>query len=75
MKFLDSQELVEFVKERQAHEVRGLRQARGLEPKLAAGGLPKEFLPEIREYGEDILVDVAENEAAGEVSQAYVTAI
>lgn len=35
MKILDGRELAGFIKERQAHQVRALRQARGIEPRLA----------------------------------------
>jgi len=35
MKLLNGKELAEFIKERQAHQVRGLRQAHGVVPKLA----------------------------------------
>lgn len=35
MKLLDGRELAEFIKERQAHDVRSLQQGRGVAPKLA----------------------------------------
>jgi 5,10-methylene-tetrahydrofolate dehydrogenase/methenyl tetrahydrofolate cyclohydrolase len=35
MKLLNGKELAGYIKERQAHDVRSLRQAHGIQPKLA----------------------------------------
>lgn len=63
MKLLNGAELRDFIKERQAKQVRGLRQAYGVFPKLAI--IETNPLPVIdtyvrlkQRYGEDILVDV-----------------
>ncbi|MFA5003765.1 MAG: bifunctional 5,10-methylenetetrahydrofolate dehydrogenase/5,10-methenyltetrahydrofolate cyclohydrolase [Candidatus Saccharimonadales bacterium] len=63
MKILDGSELAGFIKERQAHEVRGLRQADGVRPKLAIIVTVEHPAIEIymrmkQRYGADILVDV-----------------
>jgi methylenetetrahydrofolate dehydrogenase (NADP+)/methenyltetrahydrofolate cyclohydrolase len=63
MKILDGRELAEYVKERQAKQVRGLRQAWKVFPKLAiivANDDPviSTYVNLKRAYGEDILVDV-----------------
>lgn len=63
MRMLNGSELAGFIKERQAHQVRGLRQAHGVVPKLAI--VQTNHTPVIdtyvrlkKKYGEDILVDV-----------------
>ncbi len=63
MKILNGRELAEFIKERQAHEVRGLRQAAGVQPKLAIIVTVEHPAIEIymrmkQRYGADILIDV-----------------
>ncbi len=63
MKILNGAELASFVKERQAKQVRGLRQANGVFPKLViiiAGENPviDTFVRLKQQYGEDILIDV-----------------
>jgi methylenetetrahydrofolate dehydrogenase (NADP+)/methenyltetrahydrofolate cyclohydrolase len=63
MKILDGRELADYVKERQAKQVRALRQAWGTYPKLAlivANDSPviDTFVRSKRAYGEDVLVDV-----------------
>lgn len=63
MKLLNGLELAGFIKERQAHEVRGLRQAHGVEPKLAIVVTVEHPAIEVymrmkQRYGADILVDV-----------------
>ena len=63
MKLLNGLELAEFIKERQAHEVRALRQAHGLFPKLAIVVTVDNPVIEVymrlkQHYGDDILVDV-----------------
>lgn len=63
MKHLNGLELAEFIKERQAKAVRGLRQAHLVEPKLAIVVTVDNPVIEIymrlkKRYGADILVDV-----------------
>jgi methylenetetrahydrofolate dehydrogenase (NADP+)/methenyltetrahydrofolate cyclohydrolase len=63
MKILDGRELADYVKERQARQVRALRQAHATFPKLAiivTGDNPviDTFVRLKRGYGEDILIDV-----------------
>lgn len=63
MKQLNGSELAEFIKERQAKAVRGLRQAHLVEPKLAIVVTVDNPIIEIymrlkQNYGKDILVDV-----------------
>lgn len=62
-KILNGSELAEFIKERQARAVRGLRQAHNVIPKLAIIVTVDEPVIEIymrlkRRYGEDILAEV-----------------
>ncbi len=64
MKLLDGRELVGYVQERQAKQVRGLRQAQGVFPKLAiivANNDPviETYVRLKRTYGEAILIEVA----------------
>ncbi len=63
MKLLNGQELAGFIKERQAHAVRGLRQAQGIAPKLAIVQCKDDpvintYVRLKKKYGADILVDV-----------------
>lgn len=63
MKYLNGKDLAEFIKERQAKQVRGLRQAHAIFPKLAivmTGHNPviETYVALKQRYGEDILVDV-----------------
>jgi len=63
MKLLNGLELAEFIKERQAHEVRGLRQSRGVSPKLAIVVTVEHpaidvYMRMKTHYGADILVEV-----------------
>ena len=63
MKSLNGSELAEFIKERQVHQVRGLRQAHGIAPKLAIivtvdNPVIETYMRLKRQYGEDISVDV-----------------
>jgi methylenetetrahydrofolate dehydrogenase (NADP+)/methenyltetrahydrofolate cyclohydrolase len=63
VKLLNGLELAGFIKERQAHQVRGLRQAHHIEPKLAIivtvdNPVIDLYVRLKREYGADILVDV-----------------
>lgn len=63
MKSLNGSELAGFIKERQAHQVRGLRQAHGIFPKLAIivtvdNPVIDVYMRLKRQYGADILVAV-----------------
>ncbi|MEO6761796.1 MAG: bifunctional 5,10-methylenetetrahydrofolate dehydrogenase/5,10-methenyltetrahydrofolate cyclohydrolase [Candidatus Saccharimonadales bacterium] len=63
MKILNGSELAEFIEERQAHQVRGLRQAAGVIPKLAIiitvdHPAIETYVRMKKRYGADILVDV-----------------
>ena len=63
MKLLNGLDIAEFVKERQAHQVRALRQAHHIFPKLAIivtvdNPVIDVYMRMKRQYGEDILVDV-----------------
>jgi len=63
MRLLNGRELAEFIKERQAHEVRGLRQAYQTVPKLAIirtnpDPVVDSYMRLKQTYGEDILIDV-----------------
>lgn len=63
MKILNGRELAEFIKERQGRDVRSLRQAHGIEPKLAIVQCKDDpvintYVRLKKQYGADILVDV-----------------
>jgi len=63
MKSLNGSELAGFIKERQAHQVRGLRQAHGVNPKLAIvvtvdNPVIDVYMRLKKQYGADILIDV-----------------
>lgn len=63
MKLLNGKELAEFIKERQAHEVRALRQAHGVQPKLAIvvtvdNPVINVYMRLKKTYGADMLIDV-----------------
>ncbi|MEJ0073357.1 MAG: tetrahydrofolate dehydrogenase/cyclohydrolase catalytic domain-containing protein [Candidatus Saccharibacteria bacterium] len=63
MKVLNGSELAGFIKERQAHEVRGLRQSLSVKPKLAIIVTVEHPAIEVymrmkQRYGDDILIDV-----------------
>ena len=63
MKILNGKELAEFIQERQAHEVRALRQAHGIHPKLAIvltidHPVINVYMRMKTKYGSDILIDV-----------------
>lgn len=73
MKLLNGLEIAGFIKERQAHQVRGLRQAHDIFPKLAIivtvdNPVIDLYVRLKKEYGTDILVDVDVHR----VSQAQV---
>lgn len=63
MKLLNGRELAEFIKERQAREVRGLRQVHGVIPRLAIvqcidDPVINTYVRLKKKYGADILVEV-----------------
>jgi methylenetetrahydrofolate dehydrogenase (NADP+)/methenyltetrahydrofolate cyclohydrolase len=63
MKLLNGKELAGYIKERQAHEVRALRQAHGILPKLAIvltvdNPVIDVYMRLKQKYGADILIDV-----------------
>ena len=63
MKILNGSELAAYIKQRQAHQVRGLRQAHGIAPKLAIvvtvdNPIIDVYMRLKKNYGADILVDV-----------------
>ena len=63
MKVLNGKELASFIKERQAHEVRALRQAGHVQPKLAIivttdHPVINTYVRVKKSYGADILIDV-----------------
>lgn len=63
MKLLNGKDLADFVKERQAHQVRALRQAHHVFPKLAIvvtvdNPVIDVYMRMKRQYGEDILIEV-----------------
>lgn len=63
MKILNGKELAEFIKERQARQVRALRQAHGVSPKLAIvvtvdNPVITVYVNLKKQYGADILIDV-----------------
>lgn len=63
VKLLNGQEIAGFIKERQAHQVRGLRQAEHIAPKLAIirtnpDPVVDSYMHLKQQYGQDILVDV-----------------
>lgn len=63
MKILNGSELAAYIKQRQAHQVRGLRQAHGIFPKLAIvvtvdNPVIDVYMRLKKNYGADILVDV-----------------
>lgn len=71
MKLLDGTELADYVKERQAKQVRNLRQEFGVAPKLAIiqtvdDPVIDTYVRMKRRYGEDILVDVDVHRPTGD---------
>lgn len=63
MKLLNGAELAAYIKERQGHQVRALRQANGIAPKLAIvvtidNPVTETYLKLKKKYGAEILVDV-----------------
>ena len=60
VKLLNGAELAAYIKERQARQVRGLRQAHGIAPKLAIvlttdDPVSKTYIRKKKQYGKDIL--------------------
>ena len=77
MKLLNGSELAGFIKERQAHEVRGLRQAWGVAPKLAIiitvdHPAIATYVRMKQRYGADILVDVDVHQVAQAQAPALI---
>jgi len=78
MKVLNGSELAEFIQERQAHEVRGLRQSAHMQPKLAIVVTIEHpaidvYMRMKQRYGADILVDVEVHRVRqDEVRQAII---
>lgn len=63
MKLLNGAQLAAYIKERQAHQVRALRQARKIAPKLAIilttdNPVSEAYINMKKRYGADILIDV-----------------
>lgn len=63
MKLLNGAELAAYIKERQGHQVRALRQAHGIAPKLAIilttdNQVSEAYINKKKRYGADILIDV-----------------
>lgn len=63
MKLLNGRELADFIKERQAHQVRALRQAHGIAPKLAIirtnpDPVVDSYMNLKTQYGQDIQIEV-----------------
>jgi methylenetetrahydrofolate dehydrogenase (NADP+)/methenyltetrahydrofolate cyclohydrolase len=73
MKLLNGSELAGFIKERQAHQVRALRQAHKLYPKLAIVQVKDDpvintYVRLKKQYGADILIDVDIQQISQEVA-------
>ena len=63
MRLLNGKDLAGYIKERQAGQVRALRQASGIAPKMAIvlttdNPVSEAYLRKKKKYGADILVDV-----------------
>jgi 5,10-methylene-tetrahydrofolate dehydrogenase/methenyl tetrahydrofolate cyclohydrolase len=70
---LHAQDLAEFIKERQAHQVRSLRQSKGVHLKMAAPG--SVYAEACTDYAEDIGIEVAPQHPQADISDAVATAI
>lgn len=71
MKLLSGSELADYIKERQAKQVRGLRQAWGVSPKLVIvqttdNPVIDTYVRLKKAYGEDILIDVVAHQVSEE---------
>lgn len=78
MKILNGKELAGFIKERQAHQVRALRQAWQLEPKLAIvvtvdNPVIDVYMRMKQKYGADILVDVEVHRISQSEAESTIT--
>jgi methylenetetrahydrofolate dehydrogenase (NADP+)/methenyltetrahydrofolate cyclohydrolase len=76
MKYLNGSDLAGYIKERQAHQVRALRQAHGIAPKLAIvvtvdNPVINTYVRLKQAYGDDIMIDVGVHH----VKQAEVSAL
>ena len=70
MKLLDGRELADYIKERQARQVRALRQASHINPKLAIISTVDDpvintYIRMKQQYGEEILIDVEVHKVDG----------
>lgn len=77
MKLLNGKELAEFIKERQAHQVRALRQAWHIQPKLAIVAtidhpVINVYMRMKKKYGADILIDVDVHKVAQKDAPALI---
>jgi methylenetetrahydrofolate dehydrogenase (NADP+) / methenyltetrahydrofolate cyclohydrolase len=80
MKMLNGGDLAEFIKERQARQVRALRQAHNILPKLAIVVMVENPVIDVymrmkRQYGADILIDVEIHRVAQTDAAATVMAL
>lgn len=80
MRSLNGHDLMEFIKERQAHQVRGLRQAAGVMPKLAIIVTVENPVIELymrlkQEYGSDILVEVEVHRVSQDEAPELITTL
>jgi methylenetetrahydrofolate dehydrogenase (NADP+) / methenyltetrahydrofolate cyclohydrolase len=79
VKLLDGKELAEYIKERQTHQVRALRQTCGIQPKLAIvvtvdNPVINVYMRMKKRYGKDIMIDVdvyrvAQGDVAATIAQ------
>jgi methylenetetrahydrofolate dehydrogenase (NADP+) / methenyltetrahydrofolate cyclohydrolase len=77
MKILNGAELADFIKERQARQVRGLRQAHGIAPKLAIvqtvdNPVIDKYVALKKTYGDDVLIDVEHHKVTQAEAQEVV---
>jgi methylenetetrahydrofolate dehydrogenase (NADP+) / methenyltetrahydrofolate cyclohydrolase len=77
MKSLNGKELADYIKERQAHQVRALRQAWQVQPKLAIvvtvdNPIIDVYMRVKQRYGADILIDVAVHRISQDQAPAVI---
>lgn len=76
MKLLNGEELAEYIMERQIREVRALRQAWHVQPKLALvtaqDGSADVYVNACKEYGAEILIDVDEYRVGADEASAKI---
>src|SRR5581483_9144282 len=77
MKLLNGKELAGFIQERQAHEVRVLRQSLGVQPRLAIVAtidhpVINVYMRMKKKYGTDILIDVDVHKVAQAEAPALI---